>query len=160
MQLVYVDIGRPDMPLVVKLPGNAEVKRGETLRLDAAPSDLHIFDGEGHSFAPRTVVAQSGLTADGCAAKRDYCREHALARPSALLGRRQRLQPGVDRLAVGAPDVERRDPPFEIRKELVELQHLVAAHRLVDRHMHGVAFGRNRLRPAAGREPSASPGCA
>ena len=36
VQLVYVDIGRPDIPLVVKLPGNAEVKRGDTLRLDAA----------------------------------------------------------------------------------------------------------------------------
>ena len=31
VQLVYVDIGRPDLPLVVKLPGNAEVKRGDTL---------------------------------------------------------------------------------------------------------------------------------
>ena len=59
VQLVYVDIGRPDIPLVVKLPGNAEVKRGDTLRLDAAPSDLHIFDGEGHTFAPRTVIAQA-----------------------------------------------------------------------------------------------------
>ena len=59
VQLVYVDIGRPDLPLVVKLPGNAEVKRGDTLRLDAAAADLHIFDGEGHSFAPRTVVAQA-----------------------------------------------------------------------------------------------------
>ena len=59
VQLVYVDIGRADIPLVVKLPGNAEVKRGETLRLDAAPIDLHIFDGEGHTFAPRTVVAQA-----------------------------------------------------------------------------------------------------
>ena len=59
VQLVYVDIGRPDLPLVVKLPGNTEVKRGDTLRLDAAAIDLHIFDGEGHSFAPRTVVAQA-----------------------------------------------------------------------------------------------------
>ena len=59
VQLVYVDIGRADIPLVVKLPGNAEVKRGDTLRLDAAPTDLHIFDGEGHTFAPRTVIAQA-----------------------------------------------------------------------------------------------------
>jgi multiple sugar transport system ATP-binding protein/alpha-glucoside transport system ATP-binding protein len=59
VQLVYVDIGRADIPLVVKLPGNAAVKRGDTLRLDAAATDLHIFDGEGHTFAPRTVVAQA-----------------------------------------------------------------------------------------------------
>jgi alpha-glucoside transport system ATP-binding protein len=59
VQLIYVDIGRADIPLVVKLPGNAAVKRGDTLRLDAPPADLHIFDGDGHSFAPRTVVAQA-----------------------------------------------------------------------------------------------------
>jgi ABC-type sugar transport system ATPase subunit len=58
VQLVYVDIGRADLPLVTKLPGNAEVKRGETLRLDAAPGDLHIFDNEGHSFASNTLVAR------------------------------------------------------------------------------------------------------
>ena len=29
VQLVYVDIGRADLPLVTKLPGNAEVKRGD-----------------------------------------------------------------------------------------------------------------------------------
>ena len=58
VQLVYVDIGRADLPLVTKLPGNAEVKRGETLRLDAAPIDLHILDSEGHSFAANTLVAR------------------------------------------------------------------------------------------------------
>ncbi|TIO88779.1 MAG: TOBE domain-containing protein, partial [Mesorhizobium sp.] len=50
VQLVYVDIGRADLPLVAKLPGNVEVKRGETLRLNAGAGDLHIFDAEGHSF--------------------------------------------------------------------------------------------------------------
>ncbi|WP_292229190.1 TOBE domain-containing protein, partial [Mesorhizobium sp.] len=30
VQLVYIDIGRADLPLVAKLPGNVEVKRGET----------------------------------------------------------------------------------------------------------------------------------
>jgi multiple sugar transport system ATP-binding protein/alpha-glucoside transport system ATP-binding protein len=51
VQLLYVDIGRKDEPLVAKLPGNADVKRGETIRLDADAGDLHIFDGEGHTFA-------------------------------------------------------------------------------------------------------------
>jgi alpha-glucoside transport system ATP-binding protein len=51
VQLLYVDIGRRDQPLVVKLPGNAEVQRGETVRLGADPGNLHIFDGDGHSFA-------------------------------------------------------------------------------------------------------------
>ena len=50
VQLVYIDIGRADLPLVAKLPGNVEVKRGETLRLNASAGDLHIFDADGHSF--------------------------------------------------------------------------------------------------------------
>src|SRR5919198_3293274 len=50
VQLVYVDIGRGDQPLVAKLPGNVTVKRGETVKLDAAASELHIFDSEGRSF--------------------------------------------------------------------------------------------------------------
>ena len=39
-----------DQPLVAKLPGNVAVKRGDTLKFDAAAGDLHIFDGEGRSF--------------------------------------------------------------------------------------------------------------
>nr|WP_245511654.1 MULTISPECIES: hypothetical protein [unclassified Mesorhizobium] len=31
VQLVYIDIGRADLPLVTKLPGNVEVRRGSTL---------------------------------------------------------------------------------------------------------------------------------
>ncbi|PZV36638.1 ABC transporter ATP-binding protein [Mesorhizobium kowhaii] len=49
VQLVYVDIGRADLPLVTKLPGNLEVKRGATVRLNANPGDLHIFDADGCS---------------------------------------------------------------------------------------------------------------
>jgi multiple sugar transport system ATP-binding protein/alpha-glucoside transport system ATP-binding protein len=59
VQLVYVDIGRPDQPLVAKLPGNVEVRRGHALRLDANGEDLHIFDADGHSFAHRQVEAQA-----------------------------------------------------------------------------------------------------
>ena len=34
VQMVYLDIGIADQPLVVKLPGNAEVKRNTTLKVD------------------------------------------------------------------------------------------------------------------------------
>ena len=51
VQLLYVDIGRGGEPLTVKLPGNAEVKRGETVRLGADAGNLHIFDGKGLSYA-------------------------------------------------------------------------------------------------------------
>jgi alpha-glucoside transport system ATP-binding protein len=57
VQLVYVDIGRADQPLVAKLPGNVEVKRGAKIRLAASPDELHIFDSEGHSFARRRLTA-------------------------------------------------------------------------------------------------------
>ena len=58
VQLVYVDIGRPDQPLTAKLPGNVEIKRGTVIRLSASPDDLHIFDGDGRSYdRRRTVVA-------------------------------------------------------------------------------------------------------
>ena len=57
VQLVYVDIGRADQPLVAKLPGNVEVKRGAVIRLAASPDELHIFDGDGHSFARRRLNA-------------------------------------------------------------------------------------------------------
>jgi ABC-type sugar transport system ATPase subunit len=59
VQLVYVDVGRADQPLVAKLPGNAEVKRGAVLRLTADAGDLHIFDAEGRSFARERLAAQA-----------------------------------------------------------------------------------------------------
>ncbi|KQZ93899.1 ABC transporter ATP-binding protein [Mesorhizobium sp. Root157] len=58
VQLVYVDIGRGDQPLVTKLPGNVEVARGSILKLAANAEDLHIFDGNGHSFALNGAVAE------------------------------------------------------------------------------------------------------
>jgi ABC-type sugar transport system ATPase subunit len=57
VQLVYLDIGRAEHPLTAKLPGNAEVKRGDTLRLEADAADLHIFDASGKSFL--AVAARS-----------------------------------------------------------------------------------------------------
>ncbi|MER9327794.1 sn-glycerol-3-phosphate ABC transporter ATP-binding protein UgpC [Mesorhizobium sp. M0152] len=59
VQLVYIDIGRADLPLVTKLPGNVEVKRGSTLRLSANGEDLHIFDTEGRSFALHEAEAKA-----------------------------------------------------------------------------------------------------
>ncbi|CCV03718.1 fused maltose transport subunit, ATP-binding component of ABC superfamily; regulatory protein [Mesorhizobium metallidurans STM 2683] len=59
VQLVYVDIGRADLPLVTKLPGNVEVKRGAKLRLSANAEDLHIFDADGHSFSLHSAEAQA-----------------------------------------------------------------------------------------------------
>jgi ABC-type sugar transport system ATPase subunit len=58
VQLVYVDIGRPEAMLTAKLPGNAQIKRGDVLKLTADASDLHIFDRDGRSFArPRMAAA-------------------------------------------------------------------------------------------------------
>jgi alpha-glucoside transport system ATP-binding protein len=59
VQLIYVDIGRADQPLVAKLPGGAVVKRGDVLRLDAAPENMHIFNGEGRSFDNTLVMAKA-----------------------------------------------------------------------------------------------------
>ncbi|PZO80880.1 MAG: ABC transporter ATP-binding protein [Mesorhizobium amorphae] len=60
VQLVYVDIGRKDEPLVVKLPGNMRVERGQRLRLNADPGNLHIFQQDGRSLKePKPVVAQA-----------------------------------------------------------------------------------------------------
>ena len=51
VQLIYLDIGRQDDPLVAKLPGHVEVKRGEAMRFGAAADTLHIFDKDGRSFS-------------------------------------------------------------------------------------------------------------
>ena len=51
VQLLYADIGRGGEPLTVKMPGNAEVKRGGTVRLGADAGNLHIFDEKGLSYA-------------------------------------------------------------------------------------------------------------
>jgi multiple sugar transport system ATP-binding protein/alpha-glucoside transport system ATP-binding protein len=59
VQLVYLDIGRADVPLVVKLPGNVEVKRDAVLKVDADPGTLHIFNAEGRSFAREQTSAKA-----------------------------------------------------------------------------------------------------
>ncbi len=59
VQLIYLDIGRADEPLVTKLPGNAVVERGTKLKLTADAGDLHIFDDNGHSFATMVAPAKA-----------------------------------------------------------------------------------------------------
>ncbi|HTV69692.1 MAG TPA: sn-glycerol-3-phosphate ABC transporter ATP-binding protein UgpC [Rhizobiaceae bacterium] len=59
VQLVYVDIGRPEAMLTAKLPGNAEIERGQVLKLTASPADLHIFDSDGRSFARERIQAKA-----------------------------------------------------------------------------------------------------
>jgi multiple sugar transport system ATP-binding protein/alpha-glucoside transport system ATP-binding protein len=59
VQLVYVDIGPAQQPVVAKLPGNASVTRGGTMRLSADPGDLHIFDSNGLSYARPRVEAKA-----------------------------------------------------------------------------------------------------
>jgi ABC-type sugar transport system ATPase subunit len=59
VQLVYLDIGRADAPLVVKLPGYTEIKRDQVLKVDADPGTLHIFNAGGRSFARDQVPAKA-----------------------------------------------------------------------------------------------------
>jgi multiple sugar transport system ATP-binding protein/alpha-glucoside transport system ATP-binding protein len=46
--LVYVDIGG-EAPIVAKLPGRAEIGRGDTLALAARPGTVHLFDADGRA---------------------------------------------------------------------------------------------------------------
>jgi ABC-type sugar transport system ATPase subunit len=50
VQLLYVEIGREGEPLVAKMPGNATIERGSTVRFSADPGNLHIFDSAGLSY--------------------------------------------------------------------------------------------------------------
>jgi len=50
VQLVYVKVGTEDRTIVAKLPGYAEIEIGSTLKLDAKPQDLHLFDQAGQSL--------------------------------------------------------------------------------------------------------------
>ncbi|MEP9372264.1 sn-glycerol-3-phosphate ABC transporter ATP-binding protein UgpC [Mesorhizobium sp. KR1-2] len=62
VQLVYVEIGSSDGPLVAKLPGGAAVKRGTVMRLAAEPGNLHIFGEDGRSFARNGAAATAALS--------------------------------------------------------------------------------------------------
>jgi len=47
VQILYVDIGSKDGPLIAKLPGSAELKRGQTIHLGATKDVVRVFDAEG-----------------------------------------------------------------------------------------------------------------
>lgn len=51
VQLVYVDLGWGDQPLVAKVPGSLDIKRDAVLRLAADPEKLYVFDDSGRSLA-------------------------------------------------------------------------------------------------------------
>jgi ABC-type sugar transport system ATPase subunit len=51
--LLYVDIGRPDEPVVAKLDGNVEIERDTTIGLTAEIGKLHVFDEAGKAFPDR-----------------------------------------------------------------------------------------------------------
>ena len=50
--LLYVESGKGADPVIAKLPGIASVSRGDTVRLAADPTKLHLFDADGLSYRP------------------------------------------------------------------------------------------------------------
>ncbi|MEL7216148.1 MAG: sn-glycerol-3-phosphate ABC transporter ATP-binding protein UgpC [Pseudomonadota bacterium] len=48
--VVYFKAREGEAQVIAKIPGIADVQRGEMLRLTAAPEKLHLFDESGHSF--------------------------------------------------------------------------------------------------------------
>ncbi|WP_421726603.1 ABC transporter ATP-binding protein [Bauldia sp.] len=54
--LLYVNTGKPDEPVLAKLEGIANIKRGDTVRLTASPGDLHVFDDKGVAFRRRPTT--------------------------------------------------------------------------------------------------------
>ncbi|MBW8283089.1 MAG: sn-glycerol-3-phosphate ABC transporter ATP-binding protein UgpC [Rhizobium sp.] len=48
--LLYVEGPVEDEPIVVKLPGIVDVKKGERLRFSADRAKLHLFDATGHTY--------------------------------------------------------------------------------------------------------------
>ncbi|MEM6381594.1 MAG: sn-glycerol-3-phosphate ABC transporter ATP-binding protein UgpC [Pseudomonadota bacterium] len=51
--VVYFKGGKGVSPLIAKIPGIANVKKGETLHLTAAPEKMHLFDADGVNFLYR-----------------------------------------------------------------------------------------------------------
>ena len=48
--LIYVKSGNLEEPILAKLGGIVDVKRGDTVQLAAETKDLHVFDGNGIAF--------------------------------------------------------------------------------------------------------------
>ncbi len=47
IQLVHLDAGLPDQPVIAKLPGALVLERGQAIRLRAEPTALHLFSDQG-----------------------------------------------------------------------------------------------------------------
>jgi ABC-type sugar transport system ATPase subunit len=52
LKMVYCQIGETE-PLIVKLPGDSEVARGDTINLGATPQKVHLFGSDGASLMAR-----------------------------------------------------------------------------------------------------------
>ncbi|MCB5202685.1 sn-glycerol-3-phosphate ABC transporter ATP-binding protein UgpC [Neorhizobium sp. T786] len=48
--LLYIDGLSKDEPIIAKIPGIAQVRKGEILRFKARPDQLHLFDQEGQTY--------------------------------------------------------------------------------------------------------------
>ncbi|WP_284757330.1 sn-glycerol-3-phosphate ABC transporter ATP-binding protein UgpC [Agrobacterium sp. fls2-241-TYG-188a] len=48
--LLYLEAPDGQEPIIVKIPGIAEVKKGQLLRFSAPSQKLHLFDGEGRTY--------------------------------------------------------------------------------------------------------------
>jgi alpha-glucoside transport system ATP-binding protein len=48
--LLYVDVVSSNEPIIAKIPGIAQVEKGQILRFKAQPEKLHLFDQEGKAF--------------------------------------------------------------------------------------------------------------
>ncbi|TCU18898.1 ABC transporter ATP-binding protein [Rhizobium sullae] len=48
--LLYIEGLVPGEPIIVKLPGITDIKKGQNMRFAADRSKLHLFDAEGHTY--------------------------------------------------------------------------------------------------------------
>jgi alpha-glucoside transport system ATP-binding protein len=48
--LLYLEAPAGEEPVIVKIPGIAPVKKGQTLRFSAPPEKLHLFDALGKTY--------------------------------------------------------------------------------------------------------------
>jgi len=55
--LIYVKVGNHEEPVLAKLGGIVDVKRGATVELAASPENLHVFDENGKAFARQRTTA-------------------------------------------------------------------------------------------------------
>jgi ABC-type sugar transport system ATPase subunit len=51
--LIYVDAGHGGEPILAKLDGIADIRKGDTVRLTAPTGTLHVFDADGRAYRRR-----------------------------------------------------------------------------------------------------------